>query len=367
MSKLIQFIKENDNWKELLKEKPYELAFDETENHVLLKYSQIKSDFNNDLVQESRGSIIDKSTLEFVCRPFDKFYNLHEGRASEIDWNTAKIQEKLDGSIIKIWWNSYEDKWQISSMGCINASRADLASQIDIRMMTFEDLVLHALKDFDFGLMNKEFTYIFEIMSPLNRVVVPHKEVKIAHIGTRNNKTGQECNVDIGLQKPRLYNFNSMDDLVESAKQLPFDEEGYIVVDANYNRVKIKGFAYLSVHRMCENGVLTPRRIVDLIKINEHDEYLSYYPEHIPHFVPYLYSYNEFISEIEDDFEKCQILKEDKKYGSKVHRKEYAEFASKCIYPAILFNFYNNIIDKSGIRSFFIEQDSRKILQYLNL
>ena len=45
-------------------------------------------------------------------------------------------------------------------------------------------------------------------MSPLNRVVVPHKEIKIAHIGTRNKKTGKECNIDIGLPKQRIYKFN---------------------------------------------------------------------------------------------------------------------------------------------------------------
>ncbi len=56
---LINFIKENKNWKELLTEKPYCLSIKEKENLALLKYNQLESDMSNKIVQECRGVIID--------------------------------------------------------------------------------------------------------------------------------------------------------------------------------------------------------------------------------------------------------------------------------------------------------------------
>ena len=68
MLKTIEFIKEHQsNWKELLTKKPYCLTIKEDDNYALLKYSQIESDFNEIIVKECRGLIIDKNTLEPVA------------------------------------------------------------------------------------------------------------------------------------------------------------------------------------------------------------------------------------------------------------------------------------------------------------
>ena len=66
--KLLDFIKEHDNWKELLKEDPYFLDIKEEDDLTLLKYNQIKSDFSQDIVKECRGIILDKNN-NIVCFP----------------------------------------------------------------------------------------------------------------------------------------------------------------------------------------------------------------------------------------------------------------------------------------------------------
>lgn len=48
--------------------------------------------------------------------PYKKFFNFGEDCAATIDWNTAKVQEKIDGSLISLYW--YDDSWHISSTGC---------------------------------------------------------------------------------------------------------------------------------------------------------------------------------------------------------------------------------------------------------
>jgi len=42
--------------------------------------------------------------------------------------------------------------------------------------------------------------------------------------------------------------------MVAAAEALPFDEEGYVVVDANWHRAKVKSLAYLQVHHLADNG-----------------------------------------------------------------------------------------------------------------
>ena len=44
------------------------------------------------------------------------------------DWNTAKVQEKVDGSIVKLWFDHRLGKWQFSTNGVIRAEKAPLES-----------------------------------------------------------------------------------------------------------------------------------------------------------------------------------------------------------------------------------------------
>ena len=59
---------------------------------VLLKYNQIAADWTKTALYDCRGIILDKSNnWEIVAYPYTKFFNLGEGYASKIDWNTAKV------------------------------------------------------------------------------------------------------------------------------------------------------------------------------------------------------------------------------------------------------------------------------------
>lgn len=361
MSELIKFIKENKNWKDLLQQDPYSIIIDETGDHILLKYNQIKSKFKHEIVQECRGCIIDKNTLEFVCRPFDKFFNYGESLAHELDLNSIKIQEKCDGSLIKLWWDKCRGHWQISTMGKIISNESYLNKDIvpDDKYLTFLELVLDALPESIWFNLNKEYTYMFELMSPYNRVVVPHKELKIKHLGTRHNQSGQEVNFDIGIEKPKTYSFSSLEDVVRASKELPFDDEGYIVVDKNFKRVKVKSLAYVSIHSLFDNGNIRNDRVLNLVKINEHGEFLSYYPEYTKQFKEVEDKYSKFIEKVNSCFDVCKDLKQE-------GRKVFAKYASKQIFPSILFKYYDGKFSKDDVDEFFKEYNSKKLLTYLD-
>ena len=282
--RLLKFIKENKNWEQLLIEKPYCLKIKRDDGYIMFSYNQIESDFYNPIVRECRGIILDETTLEPVCVPFFKFGNYGEGYVPEIDWLSASTQEKVDGSLIKVWFHN--GKWRVSTNGTINAYKCDIGQvdllKLDCPFNSFGELFDKAveLTKLDFETLDKNNTYMFELVSTYNKVVVEYKDIAIYHIGTRNNKTFEELNVDIGIKKPKIFNLNTLEECLNSAKDLPYSKEGYVVVDKNWNRIKIKSPQYVAVHHIKNNGDVNIASIVQLLRTNEIGEFLSYFPEY---------------------------------------------------------------------------------------
>lgn len=207
----------------------------------------------------------------------------------------------VHNSIITVWYDVYQ--WHISTNGTINAFEAPLQFASGY-LRTFGDLFMEALRNSapkevindicnnTTQVLKPENTYIFELTSLLNKVVVSYPENKIFHIGTRNNNTLKEFEVDIGVTKPKLYKFSSFEEMLEVVRNFPKDQEGIVLVDANYNRVKIKGTQYLVAHKLKSNGIITKNKIWEIVCQNEQSEFLSYFPEYKPMFDPAVEVYN---------------------------------------------------------------------------
>ena len=88
---LIKFLKENDNWRELLSQSPYCLSIKEKDNYAIFKYNQLESDMSLKIVQESRGVIIDLNDYTVACRAFDKFFNVQEPHAAKLTKNIRAL------------------------------------------------------------------------------------------------------------------------------------------------------------------------------------------------------------------------------------------------------------------------------------
>lgn len=366
MLKLQEFIKDNpDSFKELLAEKPYAIKMQEDEHFTLFKYNQIDSDFTNELVRECRGIILDKNDWSIACHPFHKFGNYGESYVPEIDWKSAQTQEKLDGSFCKCWYNKYADMWQWSTNGTIDAKTADLQeSLLRPDILNFQELIWYTLdemhKALNFPLiysnMDESFTYLFELCTPLNKVVVPHKDYSLYHLATKHVLTGAEDTDSIGLPQPRTYPLTTLEKCINSANELPFNEEGYVVVDKDLNRIKIKSPAYLVIHHLKGEGVLVPRRVLDLICMNEHEEFLVYYDEYKDIFDEMEDKYENFLHQVQKEIVLAiPRLKDD--------RKTYAAWATKQIMPSILFSFYDGKIQ--NVEDGITDLPSEKLLRYL--
>ena len=249
-------------------------------NLVLLKYDQIASQMGNPLVQQCRGIILDEDdNWRVVARPFDKFFNLGEPNCAQIDWATARPLEKLDGSLAILYY--YDGQWHMATSGTPDASGP--VGNLD---KTFKDLFWQTWYDAGYTTdsLDRDFTWMFELMTPENRIVVPHSRYSLKLIGVRHRVTGEE--IDIRDPKYNLENdfevvqefpYKSPEALLTSFENMDgLMQEGYVVVDAKFNRVKIKHPRYVLFHQMV--GSLTKKKVLDAVRRGESPEILTYFP-----------------------------------------------------------------------------------------
>lgn len=289
MLKIQEFILAHDNWRELLADAPYNLKISEDDGFILFKYNQISSDFNEEICKEARGLILDSTdNFKAVRMAFKKFFNLGESFAAQIDWNTAVSDEKIDGSLMSVWFA--RGKWHLSTNSVIDAFKAELGGVNPYKNFgeLFESVL--PLSWFENNISNRiaHMCYTFELVSPYNKVVINYPKTKVYLLSIRNMNTLVEYPLDeiaefakrFSLTMPQFYYMNDEDGFRRLVEQMPEGHEGIVVRDAAGQRVKIKTPLYFKMHRAKNNGIITLEHIVDLIRANDQYEFLSYFCEY---------------------------------------------------------------------------------------
>jgi hypothetical protein len=232
-----------------------------------------------------------RCTGEVVCLPYYKFFNAGEGHADTTvfvssgscdgggggggddgdndnavaatdkgqaangAWGEGRLvaEEKLDGSLVKVFW--YANGWKIASNGTANAYNCPVRD-IDGRFASLGAVAEHAL---DTTLpawrtvLDGSKTYLMEVLSPYNRVVVAVDAPEIYHLGTRCRKTHvEETDHCVGLPRPKVYPLGDVAAARVAASALE-GQEGFVLksihpVDGCVRRVKIKSPWYLTMH-----------------------------------------------------------------------------------------------------------------------
>ena len=313
-SYLCKFIAEHpDDWEERLN-KEYRIKVKKDETYAIFNYAP-ECDFFSPIVQEARGIIIDTETLSVVCWPFRKFGNHVESYADTIDWSTARVLEKVDGSIIKLWFDAKIEKWQFSTNATIRAEKANIEDCIGL---CFDTVIKKSdnYSDIPFDTLNKNYTYIFELVSPETQVIIKYPTASLFHLGTRSNLTGEEFNTDIGIKKPASYPITSLEECIKAAIILNRNEntektpneisgEGFVVVDGNWNRVKIKSPDYIMKHRFHQVRSVAKYDCISMI-LNG-DSTVSTLCENNPNLIPLFKYYDYKLAELK--YQAAQMAK----------------------------------------------------------
>jgi len=283
MLSIIKYIKENGLDKAVSE---FKLKTRDYEHKVLIKYDQIASSMGFSEVQDCRGLILEKGTWEILCLSFRKFFNAEEGHAAKIDWNTAKVLSKLDGSMIQVYWDTRKEEWFAATTGT-----AEGEGEVNNKDgTTFNGLFWKTVRtkyNLNVDDLKKGTVYVFELMTPYNVVVTPHTESSVALLAVRNLKDLSEYNYvalktvanTLGVPLVEAFDMNIKD--VGAIKRtfdgMPFTNEGYVVVDGNFNRIKIKNPAYVAVHHL--KSKTSEHAIMEVVKSNEIEEFAATFPE----------------------------------------------------------------------------------------
>jgi len=271
---------------------------------VSLNYSQIEAVDTDPLSQQCRGLIIRKEDGSAIAEdvplgdtvvlahPFDRFFNHVQDAAAAVDFSDphTRFYEKLDGTCTILYFDDHVSEWHVATRAVSEADQC-----IDgFENVTFRSLFERALQDTlhrtfaDFTVdLDRKVTYVFELTTPANRVVIAHKDYGITLLGARHNDTGQEFDVDvvgelIGSPVATSYRFGSVTELVDFVASRSAEEhEGVVVCDAQYRRVKVKNAGYYALNRIQDAVGKSIYSLLNVVLDEKLDDVIPLIPEHV--------------------------------------------------------------------------------------
>jgi hypothetical protein len=249
------------------------INFKSSSNLTIFDYDQIEVNWDYIPAQICRGLILDSETLEVVSFPMTKFFNLGEGRAAPIDWSNCRVWEKLDGSMVSRFWNPRTESWE-------NSTRYQLPDDLKvntIKVSSWQNLIDRCLGVLDLSEQPKTETWVFEVMSPLNMVVVNHQSYYAKLLFIRDNNTLEERSISFFPSIPKSFSFSSEEEILAYAKTLNAIEQEGFVVESGGARVKVKGDQYVYLHRIASNVGSVKNKLL-LVRGNDFEEVLAYFP-----------------------------------------------------------------------------------------
>lgn len=254
---------------------------------VCLNYDQIESNTSLPLVQECRSLVLELDTWEPLSWPFPRFFNLDENKTHSFDWANFETWEKLDGSLISIW-NHKSQGWQVSTR-----SVPDGSNSYNECPETFRQLLERTLLDMgtSFSTVTSFFdpgySYTFELQTPETQVLTIVTDRKLSLLAIRSLADLQEVHIHDWLKghpgfplpsAPHYPGFTLETVRATVQTRDPLAYEGYVLVDAQFNRIKVKSTAWVLMAGCRDSVGKSPRARVEIILQGKDDDIMGILP-----------------------------------------------------------------------------------------
>jgi RNA ligase len=224
----------------------------------IFKYSQkcVMEKHWNVFTLMARGLVIDVKNRIVKATPFIKFFNYNEiFNVKDIVTSSYIVSNKYDGSLIILF--NYNDEWITATCGSFISEQAVWAKK-----WLHENMYVNKL--------SKENTYLSEVIYPENKIVVNYDFSGLVLLSVYD-KFGLEYNRElleaesgeINLRCAKIFNFDSIEKIIETTKVLDRNHEGYVIRFDNGIRVKLKTDEYIRIHRLISR--VTPLAIWEVI------------------------------------------------------------------------------------------------------
>lgn len=260
-----------------------------------------------------RGLIADDAG-RIVARPFAKFFNLDQ--LDRLPDEPFEVYEKLDGSLGILYW--LDDEPYIATRGSFESTQAQVATRL--------------LRQYDLSALDRDVTYLFEIIYPENRIVVDYStRQELVLLAMIDTATGHEYPLtEVGF--PLAKRYDEVEDIA-SLTTLNWDNsEGFVVRFAGGMRVKVKCAEYVRLHRLL-TGV-TEKMILEEYLMTGAD--VNSLLERVPD------EFNAWLRQTVNNFQaQYDQIEQDARQvftaAVATTRKEYAAIFTRTPYSAILF------------------------------
>jgi RNA ligase len=341
----------------------------------------------DDITMQCRG-LVTNSQGKVIARPFKKFFNYEEHKPEEIPNEYFEVYEKMDGSLgilfyyeyelseekrYNLWFNnnyetgmerffdpnnlpdydnSYYEPTPKTKGEWVMATRGSFTSEQSVKGRKL-------LEKYDYNRLHTDYTYLFEIIYPENRIVCVYDFEDLVLLGMVHTESGNEVNIrntnnedirlnnmidNLGIRVVTLYKtWGEGFDLLK--EEISKDREGYVIRFKNGFRMKIKGDEYVRLHRILTN--ISNRDIWEYLKDNKpFDKLLEKVPD----------EFNNWVKETARDL-TIRFDNINKEYtevyenlnSRNLDRKEFAIRAKHYRHSNILFNMLDGKEHKQNI------------------
>lgn len=361
---VIDYLKTEGNSLESLSEE-HNICVTQYQNKIMFNYG-IGCNKEDPITCECRGLILSYPDLNVLSRGFDRFFNYNEGEIPDIfDISRSETYVKEDGSYISVYFDGSD--WCVSTRGVIdnqefyNLFRKTLMASDDESYFNF------------ISQLDKDYTYIFELCTHSTRIVKQYPHNSVFFLAARNkidpnkwiapsddlgielvqNLISKNLNISI----PEVYSFKTIEDILNSIRNLPELDEGYVVWDrvTNY-RIKCKNPSYVALHTFNAMGQISSKNIVELIVKDDYKEYLGYFPEDTDKFTPYLRAYELLVEDAIDTYSKYKHIK---------NQKEFALAIEHIKLNAMLFQLRQGVAAKEAFSRYFLHVQVELLEKYV--
>lgn len=305
---LVQEYLQDHSFGDLEKEHGINISRSKDAKKISLNYDMILAKNSDLIAQECRGLILAKSDLTafpliedkldqnvivgptcIVAFPFRRFFNSSQEEAANINWNDPKlsVQEKKDGTLTILYFCPVSNQWCVATRSVCEAN-----VPLDNGRFTFRQLFEKGLFD-TAGMsfegftakLDKDITYLFELTSPYNTIVIQYPETSITWLAARNIKTLQELDIttfDIGIPRTHRHTLANLDETIAWVNsQNGSETEGVVVCDGSFNRIKIKNPSYLIYSKLNSKLGASYRNCLELVLLGREDDAIPILPKEI--------------------------------------------------------------------------------------
>lgn len=207
----------------------------------------------NEVTLQCRGLIVDQNNV-IVARPFDKFFNYGEPNADVIELGDyVDVTDKMDGSMGILW--QYQGQQGIATRGSFVSDQAIHATKLWNEKYKID------------GSLSDNWTYLFEIIYPENRIVLDYGDRdELVLLGARNITNGSvllpERLPEWRWGKTTTFHFASLSEALAAPPRA--NAEGYVISTPAGARIKVKQEDYIALHKIVTG--LTKRRVWENMK-----------------------------------------------------------------------------------------------------